>query len=854
MSIERLFLTFIFPFCLLEIASAQSSFEQQPKLWEAVRFYQPDKQYMYDKTDRRSDYYNFEYKKRNKDVLWMVFSINAKTDLLDSPKEKAKVVSTAPFSTAFYVKGEKNGYLEIEGASSDNKDLSGWCNKKDLIFWDRPLLDAQTRIELKAFLVNRVERKENFKTIKAAPEQYFIYQNADGGEIVNTNLLYDVLFVFAYSNPQNIAGQGRYLVSKSYLLSSSTSLMGWVSEERVKLWTTSLCIEPNFTDSALMARRNAGVAASIFPQGDQEDLNHYLETGEGEGMIDNSSDPAFGNYKVRPRMKGELMRYPVFYGDRIKGKSGKFDNSIIGTGVSAKINPSNTGVLKGLDSEEFTALSEKAQKMAENVSKKNVNIVLLLDGSSGMKRYGVIASETINSVQEQLGDANIKYGAVLYRNEFISKADVGDSKSMYCYSIPLSNNPNEIRTTIENWSFREDGDPGHYEAVYYAFNKATQMLKPYETNIIIHLGNAPDRSDKFMGECQGKTCITASEIATGLDENTELHYIGFATYLPNENNTQKQQREILYSQINNGLLNEVAKAQNNRLSAYNYAKDGTQVVQPSNSEMDEGYFKESSKTNIPFLLNVYYQKTAGGGNDIKTMILADIDSCFNKQADLSLQLLTLTNPENKIGSRAGSFSEVGFKGLNEKLKELDSALERDEFITQSGKEQFQIFQEASSVYYTDALPGLPLFQYVVFYPEDKLKETINLLDGVLGQADKSTGSKLVELLEGYWRAVAEKELGGSDYESLTLQQIRRRITGIENMQLELPEIHGKIGDLTIDNLKKVEKYGADEQRLLYEQFQKRKAELESLKNSEYYFLPPKGNKKFYWVPIELIYG
>lgn len=833
------------------IVYGQKNRMEFPLIWQETRYDLDNKKFIDRRDNLREDYYNFDYRKKDRKSFWNVFANRPNIPLYQDADENSAEVGKAAFSTTFYVIDEENEYLKVEAF---DKDLSGWCHKKDLILWSSPLIDHITGIEIKAFLVNRIERKKNFKTIKEQPEHYLVYDSpGPNAEILQENLLYDVLFVFGYVNESGEEGKGRFLLSKNHELSTYADLLGWVDEDRLKLWRTNLCLEPNFDESALEARREAEIRATIFEQSSPNELEDFISTGGGFGLIDESSDPAFGNYRVEPRMKGSLLRYPVFRGTKIKSTNAAYpENCRIITGASAKINASNTGTLKGSDDDVHRDLSEKAQKMQE--LKNNVNIVLLLDGSSGMKPYGELAAEALKTVSQNFNyrSVNAQFGAVVYRNEFQNESENNDPESDYCQIVPLKEDTEYISKYLEGWSFRESGDPSEYEAFYYAFKKATELLEPFETNIIVHLGNGPDRRDKYFGDCKGETCITPYEIGNSLNDDTELHYLGFVTHTP-QDIVSESKRHALQEQINDGLINEISKVQYNRVFAYDFAKNQSQATQPKGKVKLEGTFEEFT-ISTPYVLKSFYQKTARGTNDIQYLITSHIDTCYQQQNELTNYLQAFFNPKRMLSDRSGHFSKKGgLASFYNHLSQLPQQ-EQDSILLHFSQNQAQIFQDAITVLYHDKVPKQPLFKYVLFLNENKLVDREKHIESLIRTAESQTSSDFTSELQNYWRSIAEDLLGGGEYDGLTIQQIRDRVLGIDEMDLVLPETLGKIGNMTIDDLSKKHKLREDDINQLRTKFKNKGDEVERLLNSDYYFVPPGGGTRFYWVPVELIFG
>jgi hypothetical protein len=835
---------------LATFAMAQSSnLLNVPKIYQGGISYQNETYYADDNETR--DYKEFNDTKSVKNAeIWNVFAAKEGVPILDEPG--GKVIKKAPFSQQFYVSENRGDYLKVQDLRSGD-GINGWCHKDDLILWKYPLMDNETKIELKAFMVNNLLSKDVLKKIRENKEQYQIY-NGPGkdAELVDTRMIYDVFFVYKYENPEKKFGGGRYLISQHYGLSSRTPLIGWVDEARVKIWRTSLCLEPNFDEKALAERNKKDVMATVFTRdfGGLDYAVAYKEKGTtGEGLVEGKlRDPALGDYKSEGRMYGNIFRYPVFQGDYSDGGQ----NTQFQTGVTGKSNIANSGVVEGFNDEVYTRLSKTRDRLNAEMNRENV--VFVLDGSNGMKNY----HNEITKVLRRLHDANAaenintrRYGAVIYKNEFNTKSLRENPESDFCKVIAPSADAKEVAMHIEKYTIGEGGDPSEREAVNFALKKAMEMLVPNQTNIIIHLGNGPDNSeDTFWESVKDSTLVTYNDLGNLLRKDLDIHYINFTTY---STEVSQATRKVLYSETAQILLPEMATAQGNKYAGLSFVDEYKQpeipvLAEQSLPEYDVSWMRKSPFSFKSYYLNDYHYPLTS------TNILSEIDSCRLRTSEFLTSLNSVVEDESPLKERADDFSapilDMIFKSLM-KADEGDAEFYKDQKDWYA-KSKVHIYVDAVTYYKTDVLEQ-PLFKYVLFMHEEQLKNKTRELGKLLSTLEDGTDTQKV--LAGHWQRVAEETLGmGKSTGKISVDELKNRMLGVQDMDLILPPIYNKIGGKTIDEIEKGKGFSDQEMDELTRYFRKAFDEIEKIRNSDYYYRIPNTDQKFYWVPLEYIFG
>jgi len=492
--------------------------KHQPDNWVTVRYDhqmnlfvldgKPTEEYLLEKSSSRMTA-NF----------WRIFADKEGVELVDNMVAGTPTGRKLKFGEQLYVFSDHGGWVKV--GSPDKQKAEGWCRRDQLILWSQPLVDNQTGIELKAFLVNQLNAQSKLDKREYDGDLKQKYEVFDGpgkdAAIVKTNFLYDVLYVYKYDKGDPGTGP-RWLLGASPELSSATPLLGWVSREKVKVWATRLCLEPNFDPGPMAERKEKDIRAKLFPQvGNSEP---YLQFGRGKGLVDGSGrDPAFNEDPMASRrMDGKLFRYPVpdasMLGD---------DNCSFHTGVSARMNVVAGGTLEGFNEEVYLKARKHYEALQEQ--KEKVGIVFVVEGSTGLQGFGKVIGNAIKGIKEQFGERVLKFGAVYYRNEFSLLPQAEDPESQYLEELHMTNDLGQVQKWIAGRTAYNAGDPGEERAAHLALERAFGILQRHETNIIIHLCARPDNSDN--GIFSGKTLVTASDLGSGLDLGKAAHYLGY---------------------------------------------------------------------------------------------------------------------------------------------------------------------------------------------------------------------------------------------------------------------------------------------------------------------------------------
>ncbi len=833
--------------------------ENKPVCYEDLKYDPIAGFYFFDDDRIYEDYWEMSRKDRTKN-RWNVLTTKGKTPIYD--KADGTVVKTTGFSNLFYVNGESGDFLEV--IENINDPPLGWIHKDDLILWDTPLVDPSTRIELKAFTVNDLTRVENVELIRKDKEFYQVYDGpGNDAKNLNSRLIYDVFFVYKYVNESRnengnpIPGKGRYLVSEHSELGSASKLLGWIEEGRTKLWKTALCLEPNFDSAALKERAGKHIISTVFTSdfGGEDQLQNYRKTGmKGEALVGGPlRDPSLGDYSLHPRMDGEIFRYPIFKGYPEPG------NLKLSTAVTGKSNLGNTGVVEGFDDAVYTQINKKRKEMAENMQFKN--IVFLIDGTEGMQKYIALVKSYLNDAfNDNVAQSvnTISYGAVLYKNERNDEGINTNPESEFVKLYPKRANAKQLAADIDSYTIGEAGTKTDGEAVYYAMKKAMDMLVPNQSNVIIHIGNAPDNSviNPFFQTKKSETNLTSNDLGMLLrNSDVDLQYVNFIGY---SESVKRSTREDFFTAQCDDILPALATAQSNKIFGVDFVIDKRKPEAPALITYRIPGAEVATMTKSAFEMKSYLL-TDYNTDKVSEWMVAELDTCDMRTEEFLATLKKVVDDDSPLSNRTGDFDIPILSKIIDELLKDNAGNEKmlNEFKEWCATSKVQLFVKAETFYKCDKLE-YPLFKFVLFMNEEKLDNKITTLRNISTTIRRGDDKETLAEMQKYWIDIAGALIGGSkkdkSIEKITISQLQQKVNGIEGDGIILPNNIEKFGGIEIGDLMKKSKLSADQEKAMSDYFLEVHKKLSELKDQKVYYQVIDGGPKYYWVPLEYVFG
>lgn len=814
-----------------------------PKIWENVRYDRTGNLYEDGSSTYRAEYWEFQHKNSERSTLkWLVFTNKAGVKVLSEPN--GNEIATLPFSQRLWVFAENKEYLKV---GDQAEKPTGWVRKQDLILWTNPLRDKDTGIEIKAFAVNTTRASRSIAEKSEVKDRFDLYDAPQGGKKLGVRPLYEVMFVFQYA-PGVGNTEGRYLVSENFTLNSASGLAGWVSADRLKLWATNLCLEPNWDPEAIQERRDKQMYAHIFESGRQENNQRrdaYFSSGGKNAigaLFHDPRDPAFEepNAEWKPRLKGFLFRNPVFGGVMMGS-----ENCAFFTGAPVKLSAEYATITEGAASQDnYRMIQGELEEMDRK--RHNLNVVFVVEAGQGPRISWVTAA--MNALVKGDDQNRLSIGAVVYNNDNAAKPNA--SESTYVVKKPLEPRGKGLEEWFKARSMEPLGDLLPTRPAYTALIRAIEMTRPGETNVIIHLLGAPDHSeDDTNSERPGYA--DDRDLKAALAKNRNVHYLGYV--LPSASDPQLAERTFAQMKETTLLTLAVGMREKYRSLLELHRNDGKMPAAPKPEEqVENGQRVVRALPAATELKARMYQP----GSELGPLVLQDVEKCVAAADGFFKIMEKIVKDNSDVAGQASSASTEASSSLIEQLcaevsKGSDSAKER--CIQYSFANKVHYFMDASSLYHPSGL-NAPLFKYVVFMPQAKLAERIEKLDVLISVFEQNPLSEKRRTLAKHWEDTSKDILGRVD-PKVGLKEILERMMGISQLNIVMPfKVDEVFAGLKVKDLESPSAFSDEGVRKMVNHYSNQLKELRAVQGNKdlKYEIGDGDGDVFYWVPAEFL--
>lgn len=446
---------------------------------------------------------------------WVVFSDRANNPIYKKDKTSSDIVRYANFKEFFLVKSESAEWVEVAIYQTPTGRLKvkealetiGWMPKTQLLLWQTALLDKETKIERKAFLLNQAEDVRRLlktgiikKRLDAGEDNIFqkkkAYNDPAGGEVLESINIYR--FYFVYKKEGHPGSQRWLLAGDSYYpfpQAMHDGIVGWFSERDLQAWNTNLSMEPNFKEAAIQERTN-NLNLRVRSFLDEDALMNISTTYPGDTsavfVSDQSGSDVVGlalkdRSAINPnRHKGSVIRFP-YLGDYVHGKIEFYKSGQIGNLPVGKLNSESNDQIS-----EVTLANARSRYNNIKATLNRINVCIMVEATANTNAAKASILEALQSLNDNtnLSDFGkvVKYQAVLYR-----KPNLGDENE-----IKMSSETGKLSKAIEfvdNATFADDfggrvNNSDNGVLLYQTIDKVMQkgIFKKGEANILIVLG------------------------------------------------------------------------------------------------------------------------------------------------------------------------------------------------------------------------------------------------------------------------------------------------------------------------------------------------------------------------------
>lgn len=829
----------------------------------------------FDDAAKLKRFYNLTENKDRKNA-WLVISDRDNNPVYNRPSEGAVQISTINFQDYFYVTDEKEDWIEIVSAQVDGLRINklhqvvGWVPKANMLLWPSGLVNAQTGIHKKAFLLNRADAVEVLFTNNQ--NLVDIFNDPFSRSKQEPRRIYEYYFVF-----KKDVEKGMYLLGQETNLSPfniETKLIGWVDRRRVTEWNTRICLEPNSEPAAFEERkRNPQLRIKAFETLSQAQTHAsaaLMPTGvfwEDDPATINPDLLASSNPR---RYKGKVVRFPMLSMESPDNKD-IFKTGIIGT-IKVKKQGSNI-FAGGIPETSYSPIQEYVDKLSKR--NNNVNIFFVIEASDKVHPYKEGIANAIRNMDRQVskGIPNVRYGALLFRDIPEESLIIdGIRTNRLTEYVPLTPDLEKVAYFIAQGDFINKQDRDDYTALYYGLNQSLQVagFREDELNIIVLIGNygdyKADRDRRTDAANRGHRTYF-SDISQIIENLSAVNAHLYAIQLRNDGYRPSQafakQAQVLtiesakhaynkgYGNLANSatkeLLEELRK--NHKLPAISEP-----IMEDPNGKLEIA-LKGGRVPGLIILpqlgsglsedqLANALNKTVGESIDFNKKLLKVFEKVLIVGESFDIEKLALD-----LNVDAGRLAPALVDVLNQMMK--DQNIQKQDLIN-SLDEKYKLYTEA---YIPKTINGAtyPSISYILFMPEVDLFNYLNVIKRAVNRPGNTSIDKREQLFDIYKELVVsfsgETILRQRDIEDITIEEVQEIIQGVYREGLSLrPDQRIRIGDV----LSERKMLDSEVDRLL-RRFAEVSNELENIMRlaEEYDFCyRTDENNRYYWIAIE----
>jgi len=774
-----------------------------------------------------SHYNKRVFDEKSRKIAWEVYS--------DRSDNKTSNGKTLEFKERFFVVDEKATAIRIIKAKLDNLKIIantaedfGWVDKEKMLLWSDGLLDATSKINLKGFLLNNKSSIEDVLKGKLDKERVVIYDSPDIENAIELGHKRIYKFFFIFKEIAINESLSMYLLCKEVKIRNGNTnvLVGWVRSNRVTPWNTRFALEPNFDPIAFTERKNnvEDLSVKLFLEAkyalDYAQSQPYLNDGvEANDPIWEDDPVKFSQEKLAEgnqisetyntdtcRFKGGVVRFPM-----LKSKQDYFETAFVGDLTAVE----QGKIMGAISDEKFADLTENLDKRV--VGNNNINVLFIVDGTNGMKQYIKAVYNAIGelkSIVDNKPDKTIKFGAAVYgdltANEFeVEKMDENENKVI------------DFLKRIEAKPKINENSP--YESLFFGIEQALAKarLNKNHLNIVVIVGDAGENEN-------GESISSQVKVQKSL-KAWNAHVLAF-----NSNVTGGKPGADFKNQMEKTILETAKRIYDDykyltRFQNYNI-KPPELVMQKLKGGVTYGSYTDlSNALSIERILVDEVEKAISKADQLINLL---IDFVYNGNAI----------PKNSAGTIGPAFgSMIGdIEFTEEELKNL-------------AYEKYQFYLEAYAPIKIDGARNNS-FSYVLFMPENDLRELIGRLDRLAGFRDATSKGARQGVIDT-WCELLRIYTGESDRQAClnyTPEDINKMIQGIEDDLISIGS-----SNLSFLKLKKVKSDRNVPDAIIRDyviEILKKAKVLKKIYDlgTEYEFSYTSNGNTYYWIPIQFL--
>lgn len=432
--------------------------------------------------------------KSSSDFAWTVYS-DRKNNLtyLSYRKREDEDYKRLDFMEAYRVKEVKGNMLHLVKPTSKKKfEDFGWIDANRLILGKYCSLSEKGSPVKRMILTSAsdLDITDDKAVLKGLKDKNYFYSPNLESKYKSTKKAakFEILFVIKES-------KSAVFLSKTDQIKNSRDVYGWISNLKTTPWNHRVCLEPisgrRVKDRFCLEYDTDGKCikyeqAYVFLEPYQ--LKRYFENAENV-----KRSWVLHSIPLSPkRMNANRMRYPIMEWND-KGYNKQKIAVIAEFGDDIDYAAGDGGDKIGKES--------LLQRQLDSIIQlqENVNVMIVLDGTPSMQKYGPAVASSINDIIEnrklagETSNKKIKWGLSIYR-------DYQDGDRLFKI-IPVSESYQRVIKTLKNGINYESKNKKHSEAHYYGMTEALKNggFKQGQSNILLLVGDAGNHLEDEKG-------------------------------------------------------------------------------------------------------------------------------------------------------------------------------------------------------------------------------------------------------------------------------------------------------------------------------------------------------------------
>ncbi len=839
--------------------------------WLPEKFLRP---LNYESTVDRENFVTQEGKPANPKMTWFVVGDRSGVMATEKPTLGSTTTEAIEFKQVYYVTGQTQDYVQLvlaQDFDSSNRDLDrviktiGWVKKDEVLLWNGGLVNPNTKINLKAFLLNKVENVANL--IDGETRDFAtVYVGPKSKETIGQKSIYDFYFIYKIyddgTDKRCLLGTGSRLTSGN----AKDLILGWVDYNKLEIWDTRICLEPNFTEDGYNERKN-NVNFRIKGFTTAMTCDNYARYGK---VDDNSllwnDDPVnksaskLSDENPR-RYKGNVVRFPMLNRTESRYRSGTI----------GEINTKSLNGLSGFDTGNISEID--MSNMMKDLSyvesrTENTNIFFLVEGSSRMASNSENILKLIKDCKSSItSTGNVKYGGALYTD-----GRHGDINKVFQVST-LAPNTTGLESLIQNHDWSDGSDNDEFVALDYALNQTfiQSGVSPDANNIIIVIGNNSD----FLANPARKVSASVSEDKDFVVDpskmikriaNLEPHLL-----IVQLENQASFASNLFPEKLAGLLINTQQRIHGNNSEKMSELFPGTAITSPGINEVnsaDEQVITVKNAITVNKLL-----KPASGSsisyNDASTFLRKSIGECIKSAKEVEQVISSVVEDGSSLdldvasGEWSPAIANIIVDLLN-KSANLKGKRYTQEDLKKLADEKYKLFHQ---VYIPANINGAsnPAFSYVVFMPHEDMVDYIRTLGELEDAIDLPPNEQREKLFLAFYNLLGQftgDKPTRSKVAQMSIDELRSIMQGINS------EAYGNEGNsdgyfissnlgFNIGDLMDKKTFTNEQLRNFILDISSKLKGLREIKSKgsmyEYCYNVNNDVNKYYWIPVEYMF-